>query len=168
MSGQIATKTVNLGRLPVYVGDYGENLDPAVGYHKYNIVTYLGSTFINMVEGNFKLPVIAEFDEQGRIVSYSFNDEDDVWTGWKFITNALDSSIASTHVVDDASSYVHDASVFLNGFVDHINLIDSSIYNIFEALALRPVHQKSTEDEIDEMIANHTWVEDVIYYTVEE
>ena len=46
----VKTKTVNLGRLPVYCGEWSD----LVSYHKYNIVTYYGSSFINLVEGNTK------------------------------------------------------------------------------------------------------------------
>lgn len=84
------TKTVNLGRLPLFCGSFkGTNpedqYDPAVGYHKYNIVTYLGSSFINLVEGNQKDPVIEK--EEGI---YVLEDGEGNWSGWNFIANALD------------------------------------------------------------------------------
>jgi hypothetical protein len=88
------TKTVNLGRLPVYVGEYLDEMVPEIGYHKYNIVSYLGSSFINVVEGNKKPPVNISFDSSGNIdienFEYSLKDDNGEWTGWYFIANALD------------------------------------------------------------------------------
>lgn len=84
------TKTVNLGRLPVYVGVFGQGMDPDIGYHKYNIVTYQGSSFINLVEGNKKEPVHIVYDTSNNIVSWDLKDNTNEWTGWYFIANALD------------------------------------------------------------------------------
>ena len=83
------TKTVNLGRLPVYCGPYvlPEDSD---GYHKYNIVSYQGSSFINLVEGNKKEPVNIKYDSSGLIESYSLSADDGSWLGWMFVANALD------------------------------------------------------------------------------
>ena len=65
MANTVKTKTVNLGRLPVYCGAWGDR----VSYHKYNIVTHYGSSFINLVEGNAKCPVQITFDASNRLVT---------------------------------------------------------------------------------------------------
>ncbi len=84
------TKTVNLGRLPVYCGYFmgdgpEDHYDPNIGYHKYNIVTYKGSSFINLVEGNKKEPFIIKSDGK-----YYFEDNEGQWSGWYVVANALD------------------------------------------------------------------------------
>ena len=85
------TKTVNLGRLPVYTGVFRDDINDGIGYHKYNIVTYQGSSFINLVEGNKKKPVVIKRDASNNMIGYSLKDSVDEWTGWYFVANALDS-----------------------------------------------------------------------------
>ena len=96
------TKTVNLGRLPVYCGYFREDADDDFGgYHKYNIVTYKGSSFINLVEGNKKTPVkivyeagkAYQYSDSSVAGSYEFVDDAGTWTGWAFVANALDAKI---------------------------------------------------------------------------
>ena len=84
------TKTINLGRLPVYTGPFRDNINDGIGYHKYNIVSFQGSSFINLVEGNKKKPVIIKRDSSNNMLGYSLKDNSDEWTGWFFIANALD------------------------------------------------------------------------------
>jgi len=87
------TKTVNLGRLPVYVGPFDESMDPDIGFHKYNIVSYLGSSFINLVEGNKRTPVDVAYDASGNIESYDLKEGTDEWTGWFFVANAMEAQL---------------------------------------------------------------------------
>ena len=94
----MATKIVNLGRLPVYCGAWSDR----VSYHKYNIVTYYGSSFINLVEGNAKYPVQISFDASNRLESYKFEDSSGRWTGWMFVANSYDASIYATKMGDYA------------------------------------------------------------------
>lgn len=99
MGNKVKTRTVNLGRLPVYCGGWHDKED---GYHKYNIATYYGSSFINLVEGNKKYPVRVTLDSDGRLVSYSFEYIDGTWTGWMFVANSMDSSIYAMNMGDYA------------------------------------------------------------------
>jgi hypothetical protein len=98
MGNRVKTKTVNLGRLPVFCGTWHDG----VGYHKYNIVTYYGSSFINLVEGNLKYPVKIQFDASNRLESYKFEYDDGSWTGWMFVSNAFDASIYAMQMGDYA------------------------------------------------------------------
>lgn len=98
MATTVKTKTVNLGRLPVYCGAWGDR----VSYHKYNIVTYYGSSFINLVEGNTKYPVQLSFDASNRLESYKFEDSSGGLTGWMFVANSYDASIYATKMGDYA------------------------------------------------------------------
>ena len=98
MANRVKTKTVNLGRLPVYCGAWSDR----VSYHKYNIVTYYGSSFINLVEGNTKYPVQISFDASNRLESYKFEDSSGRWTGWMFVANSYDASIYATKMGDYA------------------------------------------------------------------
>jgi hypothetical protein len=98
MATIVQTKTVNLCRLPVYCGMWGDR----VSYHKYNIVTYYGSSFINLVEGNAKYPVQISFDASNRLESYKFEDSSGGWTGWMFVANSYDASIYATKMGDYA------------------------------------------------------------------
>lgn len=98
MATIVKTKTVNLGRLPVYCGAWGDR----VSYHKYNIVTHYGSSFINLVEGNAKCPVQITFDASNRLESYKFEDSSGKWTGWMFVANSYDASIYATKMGDYA------------------------------------------------------------------
>lgn len=98
MATTVKTKTVNLGRLPVYCDEWRDS----VSYHKYNIVTYYGSSFINLVEGNTKCPVQISFDASNRLESYKFEDSSGGWTGWRFVANSYDASIYATKMGDYA------------------------------------------------------------------
>ena len=98
MNNRVKTKTVNLGRLPVYCGCWNEG----IAYHKYNIVTYYGSSFINLVEGNKKFPANIIEDSSGRMMNYSFEYDDGTWTGWMFVANAYDASIYAKEAGDYA------------------------------------------------------------------
>ena len=107
MATTVKTKTVNLGRLPVYCGAWGDR----VSYHKYNIVTYYGSSFINLVEGNTKYPVQISFDASNRLESYKFEDSNGEPTGWAFVANSYDASIYATKMGDYAK-YEGDRDFF--------------------------------------------------------
>ena len=107
MATIVKTKTVNLGRLPVYCGAWGDR----VSYHKYNIVTHYGSSFINLVEGNAKYPVQITFDASNRLESYKFEDSSGGWTGWMFVANSYDASIYATKMGDYAK-YEGDRDFF--------------------------------------------------------
>ena len=107
MATTVKTKTVNLGRLPVYCGAWGDR----VSYHKYNIVTYYGSSFINLVEGNTKYPVQISFDASNRLESYKFEDSSGEPTGWAFVANSYDASIYATKMGDYAK-YEGDRDFF--------------------------------------------------------
>lgn len=98
MANRVKTKTVNLGRLPVYCGPWSDR----VSYHKYNIVTYYGSSFINLIEGNTKYPIQILFDDNNRIESYKFVDSSGGFTGWAFVANAYDAAIYATKMGDYA------------------------------------------------------------------
>ena len=107
MATRVKTKTVNLGRLPVYCGEWGDR----ASYHKYNIVTYYGSSFINLVEGNTKYPVQISFDASNRLESYKFEDSSGEPTGWAFVANSYDASIYATKMGDYAK-YEGDRDFF--------------------------------------------------------
>ena len=107
METTVKTKTVNLGRLPVYCGEWGDR----ASYHKYNIVTYYGSSFINLVEGNTKYPVQISFDASNRLESYKFEDSNGEPTGWAFVANSYDASIYATKMGDYAK-YEGDRDFF--------------------------------------------------------
>lgn len=107
MATTVKTKTVNLGRLPVYCGEWGDR----ASYHKYNIVTYYGSSFINLVEGNTKYPVQISFDASNRLESYKFEDSSGEPTGWAFVANSYDASIYATKMGDYAK-YEGDRDFF--------------------------------------------------------
>ena len=107
MANRVKTKTVNLGRLPVYCGEWGDRSS----YHKYNIVTYYGSSFINLVEGNTKYPVQISFDASNRLESYKFEDSSGEPTGWAFVANSYDASIYATKMGDYAK-YEGDRDFF--------------------------------------------------------
>ena len=100
MSEAITTKTVNLGRLPVWCGEYGDNVDPDYGYHKFNMVSYLGSSFINLKEGNKNVPVNIHPGEDGELPTYDFLDSSGNWNKWMFVANALDASIAGNKAME--------------------------------------------------------------------
>lgn len=122
MSNNVKTKTVNLGRLPVFCGLWRDG----VGYHKYNIVTYYGSSFINLVEGNLKYPVKIVLDSSNRLESYSFEYIDGSWTGWMFISNAYDASIYAMNMGDYAKAEADRANKSYSGIT--ITIVPDIIY----------------------------------------
>jgi hypothetical protein len=67
----MATPKRTIGKLPVYRGTYTENQV----YSKFNIVTYLGSTFICTVDANENVPCTIE--NNSFVLSY----------GWSFMAD---------------------------------------------------------------------------------
>jgi len=132
MSNKVKTKTVNLGRLPVFCGTWNDG----VGYHKYNIVTYYGSSFINLVEGNLKYPANITFDSSNRLESYKFEYDDGSWTGWMFVSNSFDASIYAMQMGDYAKYEGDKVSSTIDNMQDQIDEIIRNQSNI--TISLNP------------------------------
>lgn len=71
----MATQKRTIGKLPVFRGDWLEG----VVYSKFNIVTYLGSSFISTMDDNGNVPCTVE--NNAFVLSY----------GWNYMANASDS-----------------------------------------------------------------------------
>lgn len=80
----------NIGKLPVYCGEWSETYNGGNGYPRYGNVSFAGSLFINIVEGNKSAPCELVYDSSGYLVSYVLGE------GWNFAANALDASIQVT------------------------------------------------------------------------
>ena len=115
-------KTINLGRLPVFVGEWQENFNGGYGYHLYNRVIYAGSEFINEVEGNKNTPATIVTADDGRWTSWSIND------GWQITANAIDGSIYLTQCGEYVQNISHKATISLTGLTDHANGMDYAKY----------------------------------------
>lgn len=112
----------NLGKLPVYCGEWGTS-HPS-GYMLHNKVAYLGSLFISTMNNNTNEPVSLIRDSSGYLIDYTLNQ------GWEFAANALDASVEATHEIllcretreecfDDVSTLLYDTSI-LRDDVDYI------------------------------------------------
>lgn len=80
------------GRLPVYCGEWTSEYNGGNGYFDYNEVSYFGSLFINVADGNKLPPCVLVRDERGNLVEYHLQH------GWHFAANAMDASVMMTNV----------------------------------------------------------------------
>lgn len=80
----MATTKKIIGRVPVFRGEFvlGKT------YYKHNIVTYLGSSFISLVDGNVRVPC--------SVVNNSFV----LKKGWGFLADASYSYLKESSEVD--------------------------------------------------------------------
>ena len=80
----MATQKRTIGKLPVYRGGYV----PGVAYSRLNIVTYLGSSFISLMDDNDSVPCVVEND--AFVLSY----------GWDFFADASAAYLLEQRNVD--------------------------------------------------------------------
>ena len=164
MGNRVKTKTVNLGRLPVYCGEW----KPNILYHKYNIVTFYGSSFINIVEGNNKAPVLLEFEtdnltDSSVLSGYSLRDSDpgDEWTGWLFVANSLDASI---YMYNEVKNYIHyeDNPEFVRVYTDNEDKVlwgiktDGDIFFGYGVPSQIQTEITAVQNQVDNIIVNQS------------
>lgn len=84
----MAVNQIDLGNLPVYVGDWVDGYNNGSGYSIYNIVTYYGSAFISTVSGNKLAPCEVELDDRNLVKAFTLN------AGWKIHCDSLSMQVA--------------------------------------------------------------------------
>lgn len=140
------TKTVILGRLPAFIGEYVEGHP----YSKFNKVVYYGAEFTSTIDGNTTPPATITLDSSGAMQSYIVNP------GWKMSSNS------------------YDGSIYLKNITDHINLTynftpgyevvqDSSTVNPiykylkYNAQTLTAEEQRQARENIGAAGSEDTW-----------
>ena len=102
------TSIFNMGRVPKYLGNFEDNHN----YRIYNIVSYVESCFISVSDNNANVPVSLTRDSSGYLESYTLN------TGWDFLMNGLDSSIAMSNAIKECINAKNQAvakEAFISG-----------------------------------------------------
>lgn len=103
-----------IGKLPVYRREY----DSATVYGKYNIVTYLGSSFISVKDNNTSVPCVVS------------NGEFVLSDGWDFFSDN-----SSAYFLDERFDAMVDVTVTTDDEGD-VNLVESDLVN--EAIRKTP------------------------------
>jgi hypothetical protein len=138
------TKTVVLGRLPVFVGKWnGGNYDASVSstsYYKFNKVVYKGAEFTCTQDGNITPPADVSTNEQGVVTSYSVN------TNWIISSNPYNAAIYLSEITDKID---HDYE-FTPGYV----VVEDSSYVNPQYKYLKYTSQQLTTEEKAQARAN--------------
>lgn len=115
-------KNVNVGKLPVYCGNWIPNFDDNNGYYLYNHVTFCGSEFISLKDKNLVPPAVIITDDDGRWIDYKIND------GWNIVANAIDASIALSKNSEYTETISHKAKFVIKDLFDNTTNEDHTKY----------------------------------------
>ena len=125
------TSIFNIGRVPKYLGDFEDNHN----YRIYNIVSYVESCFISVSDNNTNVPVSLTRDSSGYLESYTLN------TGWNFLMNGLDASIAMSNEIKEcinaknqAISVASELRGQIESLIRHNEITDASMYGVETAI----------------------------------